>query len=231
MTGDINYLLSSLKTLDDLGATPPMTLYDFLDHVRDIDGNTALIEALFLSDDLLQRQAYLSGELDEFDPVVISEAQIKDEEPLPDFLTAPAVEDDIQNAIDSLWANYYRHALDVAGGSGGSDFLEKWVAFEVGLRNALVVARAKSLGIDPHPYVVADTIGSTRDEFNSIVSEWSSASDPMEGSKVLDQARWHWINQNDNWFSYSDDELAAYAAKLILLKRWKRLSGETSHKV
>lgn len=230
MTGDVNYLLSSLKTLDDLGSTPPMTLSDFLDHVRESDGNVALIEALFLGDDLLQRQAYLSGELNEFDPVIISEAQIKNEEPLPDFLTNSNPEDDIQNSIDSLWANYYRHALDIAGGGSGSDFLKNWVAFEVGLRNALVVARAKSLGIDPHSYVVADKIGSSRDEFNSIVSEWGSASDPLEGSKVLDQARWRWIGQNDDWFSYSDDELAAYAAKLVLLKRWKRLSGETPRK-
>jgi len=231
MTGDINYLLSSLKTLDDLGSTPPMTLSDFLDRVRESDGNIALIEALFLGDDLLQRQAYLSGELKKIDPMVISEAQIKNEEPLPDFLTTPAVENDIHNSIDSIWDSYYHHVLDIAGGSGGSDFLKKWVAFEVGLRNALVVARAKSLDIDPHSYLVADNVGSAKNEFDSVVSEWSLASNPLEGSKVLDQARWRWIGQNDNWFSYSDDELAAYAAKLILLKRWKRLSGETSRKV
>lgn len=228
MAGDIYYILSVLKTPDDLGSTPPMTLPDFLDHVREVDGNTALIEAIFLSDDLLQHQAYLSGELEDFDPVVLSEAQIKDEEPLPDYLSLQATEDDSQNLVDSLWASYYQHALDVAGGSSGSDFLKKWIAFEIGLRNALVMARAKSLGLDPHSYIVVDDIGSAKDEFDSLVTEWSSASDPLEGLRVLDRARWRWINQNDDWFGFSDDELAAYAAKLILLKRWKRLSGQIS---
>lgn len=228
MAGDIYYILSLLKTPDDLGSPPPMTLPDFLDHVREIDGNTSLIEAIFLSDDLLQHQAYLSGELENFDPVVLSEAQIKDEEPLPDYLSTQAIEDDLQNPIDSLWANYYQHALDVANDRGGSDFLKKWIAFEIGLRNALVMARAKSLGLDPYSHMVVDDIGSAKDEFDSLVIEWSSASDPLEGLRVLDRARWRWINENDDWFGFSDDELAAYAAKLILLKRWKRLSGEIS---
>jgi len=228
MSGDTYYMLSFLKTPDDLGSPPPITIPDFLDRVREVDGNTALIEAIFLSDDLLQWQAHLSGELDDFDPVVLSEAQIKDEEPLPDFLTTLAAEDDTQNFIDSLWANYYQHALDIANDQGGSDFLNNWIAFEVGLRNALVIARAKSLGLDPHSYVVADNIGITKDEFDMVVTEWSSASNPLEGLRVLDRARWRWITENDDWFSFSDDELAAYAAKLILLKRWKRLSGKIS---
>ena len=58
--GDINYLLCSLKGLDNLGAAPPMTLHDFLDRVRETGCNAGLIETIFLSDDLLQRQAYLS---------------------------------------------------------------------------------------------------------------------------------------------------------------------------
>ncbi|MFC1923752.1 DUF2764 family protein [Chloroflexota bacterium] len=228
MAGDSYYILSSLKTPDDLGSTPPMTLTDFLDRVREIDGNTVLIETIFLRDDLLQRQAYLSGELEDFDPVILSEAQIKGEEPLPDYLNAQATEDDLQSPADLLWANYYQHAFDVANGSSGSDFLKKWIAFEIGLRNALVLARAKSLGLDSHSYMVVDDIGSAKNEFDSLVTEWSSASDPLEGLRVLDRGRWRWINQNDDWFGFSDDELAAYAAKLILLKRWKRLSGQIS---
>jgi hypothetical protein len=41
--------------------------------------------------------------------------------------------------------------------------------------------------------------------------------------KVLDQARWRWLNDNDAWYSFADDELAAYAARLMLLHRWDRL--------
>jgi hypothetical protein len=201
---------------------------DFLDRVREIDGNTSLIEAIFLSDDLLQRQAYLSGELEDFEPVVLSEAQIKDEEPLPDYLNVQATEDDLHSSVDSLWANYYQHTLDVANSYSGSDFLKMWIAFEIGLRNALVTARAKSLGLDPQSHMVVDDIGSDKDEFDSLVTEWSAAPDPLEGLRVLDRARWRWINENDDWFGFSDNELAAYAAKLILLKRWKRLSGQIS---
>jgi hypothetical protein len=37
------------------------------------------------------------------------------------------------------------------------------------------------------------------------------------------RARWAWICEHDAWFSFSDDELAAYAAKLVLLEQWRRL--------
>lgn len=230
MTGDTYFLLSFLKGLDDLGAAPPMTLPEFLQRVADAGVDTSLIETIFLGDDLLQRQAFLSGETEEVELAVLSSAQGAGEESLPDFLILSGGDVELQDAGDWLWARYYRHAADVAERCG-SRFLKSWVGYEVGLRNALAVVRAKALGIDPHPYLVVEELGDDRGDFDAVIGEWTAAPDPLVGLQVLDQARWRWISENDDWFSFEDDELAAYATKLMLLKRWKRLSEGASRKV
>jgi len=38
-------------------------------------------------------------------------------------------------------------------------------------------------------------------------------------------ARWAWLADNDAWFSFRDDELAVYAARLMLLHQWKRITN------
>jgi hypothetical protein len=47
---------------------------------------------------------------------------------------------------------------------------------------------------------------------------------PLSGLKVLDRARWDWLSRNDRAYSFENDEIAAYAAKLMLLHRWRRLA-------
>jgi hypothetical protein len=47
----------------------------------------------------------------------------------------------------------------------------------------------------------------------------------LEGQKVLDRARWAWLDEHDRWFTFEDDELAAYAARLLLVNRWHRITS------
>jgi hypothetical protein len=225
MAGDNYYLMSALPGLGDLGSLPPMSLARLLEQVIDCEGNHVVLEALLLSDDLLQRQALLSNEIDQAEPAVLSAAQARDEEPLPDYLE-PASEDiSGQNTIDALWNTYYHYAAGVAENQKNS-FLQKWIEYEVGLRNALVVARAKALNLDSQDYLVAEELGSAKEDFSNLIAEWAAASDPVAGLKVLDAARWQWLWENDGWFTFKDDELAAYGAKLMLIQRWYRLSEE-----
>ncbi len=222
MTGDNLYLLSALPTLGELGSTPPMSLARLLEQVIDSESNHIVLKALLLSDDLLQCQAFLSNEIDQAEPAVLSAAQVRNEEPLPDYLEAASEDISGQNTIDALWDTYYHYAAGVAENQKNS-FLRRWIEYEVGLRNALVMARAKALNLDSQEYLVAEELGSAKEDFSNLINEWVSASDPVAGLKVLDAARWQWLWENDGWFTFEDDELAAYGAKLMLIQRWYRL--------
>lgn len=222
--GNNYYLLISLPGMGDLGSAPPVSPADLFEHVEDSPGPRALLEALFLGDDLLQRQAFLAGEVEDLDLIVLTEEQGRDEEPLPGFLTEKSSDQEpLQIELDSLWQNYYRYMEQVAR-QYDCGFLAGWVGYEVAMRNALVAARAKALNLDPHEYIVAADLADTDEDFTSLISQWSGAPDPLAGLKVLDKARWEWLGEHDAWFSFLNDELAVYGAKLILLRRWQRLS-------
>ena len=225
MSGDNLYLLSALPTLGELGSWPPISMTALFEHVVDSGGNSVLLEALCLSDDLLQRQALMSGEIEESNPIVLTPAQIRDEESLPEYLIPDQVDITTNLASDVMWESYFRYVSFIAS-TYNSEFISKWVSYEVGLRNALVIARAKALALDPQEYVVADDIGQAYGDFSSLVNEWTAAPDPIAGLKVLDLARWQWLTENDAWFTFDDDELIAYGAKLMLIQRWHRLGQE-----
>jgi hypothetical protein len=235
MSGQNYYLLTALPGLGELGSDPPLTPRAMLEMLATSPGAQQLASAIFLSDDLLLRQAVMSGEIpaDQADPAVLSTEQVRDEAPLPDFLaglTGPdgetAQEDEAAGTarlgVDRVWALYFEHAARLAR---GSEMLSEWVRHEVGLRNALAAARAKALGLDAARYIVAWQLGGSEDEYAAALSEWSAAPNPLAGLQALDAARWNWIAQHSRHFTFSDDELAAYAARLVILHRWKRIAA------
>jgi len=227
MPADNYYLLTALPSLGDPPAEPPVTpgrMLDMIEHARRCH---ELAATIFLSDDLQLRQAVMAGEApgETAKPVVLSPEQVRDEAPLPAHLAGADGADESDSAAqlgaDRVWGNYFRHAAAVAR---GSEMLTEWVRYEVGLRNALAVARAKALGLDAARYLVEPELGCDEDEFSAVLAEWSAAGDPLAGLKVLDNARWAWIAEHDGHYSFRDDELAAYAARLVILHRWKRIA-------
>jgi len=217
------YLLSALPPIGEMGSDPPMTAAAFLEHVAPAGKCRAEAEAIFLGEDLRQREALLAGETDEAAPAVLSAAQLRDAEPLPGFLAAGGQDDGPAPgalAVDAVWGAYFRRVSELARRSA---FLAAWAAYEVGLRNALAVARAKALDLDAQRYLVEPQLGLPAEDFAGVLGEWSAAATPLAGLGVLDAARWRWLVAHDAWFSFADDELAAYAAKLMLLHRWKRI--------
>jgi len=218
------YLITALPTLGEPPSAPPLGPIDLLEHLRDSVGPSRLVETIFLGDDLLQREAYLAGEIKQVSPAVLTVGQIQDDEPLPVYLVGGEEESPTRIAADVVWAAYFRHAADVAR-QQGSGFLAAWIRYEVALRNALAEARAKALNLEPADYLVAVELTDDEEDFTALVGEWAAAADPLAGMKVLDEARWEWLTAHDAWFSFADDELAAYAAKLMLLIRWNRLTA------
>ncbi len=221
------YLLTALPALHDLGAAPPMTLPDLLERVAEAGGPVDLCRAVALGDDLLQRDAVVAGELDSPSPAVLRDAQMRGEEPLPEDLRPTGDEEAAATRLttDLLWTRYFRWAAQVAA-SQKSVFLDRWIGLQVGLRNALAVARAKSLGLDPQNYVVAPELADGAEDFGPVLAEWATAPNPLVAQRVLDRALWNAVVSRDEWFSFASDEVAAYTAKLMLVHRWWRLSQE-----
>ncbi|MHC4440987.1 MAG: DUF2764 family protein [Planctomycetota bacterium] len=221
MKGANHYYITALPALDELGSKPPLQPAQLLEHVTECLGPRRLIETLFLLDDLLQREAFLAGEIREVSPVVLTPSQARNEDSLPAYLVADKEEVSGVLQVDDLWDTYFRHAGDVAR-QHGSLFLAEWVGHEVALRNSLAAARARRLELDKSHYLIAVDLADNDQDFTALLSEWTAAPTPLEGLRVLIKARWAWLAQHDAWFTFGDDELAAYAAKLMLLHQWRR---------
>lgn len=228
------YLLSTLPSLDPIGSIPPLRKSDLLEQVIASKGPVRTVEMLLLNDDLTQYQALLAKEVeqDQVDLAILTLDKAEDQAVLPDFLlpqeTSEAAEQEKENerlSVDAIWARYFRQAASVAKRSASS-FLKAWVRFEVGLRNALAAARARKLDLDPTGYFVSPELADQNMDYSPIISAWSSASDPLAAQEVLDKARWDWLEEHGGWYSFHDCEVEAYAAKLVLLHRWRRILSE-----
>ena len=225
-----DYLLSALPGLEPIGSVPPMSKRSFLEQVIEASGPVETVEAILLSDDIRQYQGLLAGEIEQskIDLAVLTLDKTESEPVLPGFLL-PA--DDSQEreierlSTDAIWSRYFHYADQVAG-RNHSDFLRAWIGFEVGLRNALVTARAVVLDLEPAAYLVVPELANQDTDYNSILSAWSSASNPLAALEALDKARWDWLCENGGWFSFTANEIEVYAAKLILLHHWRRILSE-----
>jgi len=220
------YYIAALPMLGDIGSDPPLGLTDMLAHVQARPRWRRLVGTLLLFDDLLQREAFLAGEVDSVDPAVLTPVQARNEAPLPADLVAteePAREANV--AVDDLWETYFRFAAKV-GHEMGSAFLDSWVRFEVSLRNALAAARARRLGLEEADYQVAIDLSASEEDFTATMDEWAAAPTPLAGLRVVIRARWSWIDDHESWFSFSENELLVYAARLMLLEQWRRCAEE-----
>jgi hypothetical protein len=222
MSGENYYLITALDVPGELGEEPPMSPSALLEHVSSNRRAQALVSAVFLGDDLLQREALQAGEIQTPEPVVLAPAQLTEELPLPEFLTAQS-ESHLKIPGDALWANYY-HYVDRVARREGSDLLGQWVGYEVALRNGLVEARSAALGLEASEYTVAEDLAEGGTELAATLNEWSAADTPLSALRVLDRARWAWIELHTPTFSFDDDELVAYAIRLMLLCRWHRMA-------
>jgi hypothetical protein len=220
------FLLTALPALPELGEVPPLGLGAFRALVEPSPSALAPVEAVLLEQDLLGRESVLAGETPLSEPVVLTTAQVAGEEPLPEFLTA-APERAPKIPADATWASYWRH-VHAVGVRRSCEFLRRWAGFEVGLRNALALARAAALNLEPQEYLVAEDLADPDAPVGEVVSAWSAAADPLSALRVLDERRWQWVEDCARYYSFALDELTAYARRLVLVHRWHVLVGAGS---
>ena len=180
MSGQNYYILTALPALADLGSAPPLDPAQMLEHLADHRSAQAILEVIFLSDDLIQRQAILSGETDQLNLAVLTNAQARNEQPLPAYLEPPEQQSQPKIAEDALWNLYFRHASRIAR-VNASELLAGWTTWELTLRNSLAAARAKALQLEPTDYQVAAELADPNIDFSSLINEWSAAATPLTG--------------------------------------------------
>jgi len=216
--------------LESMGSIPPMSKRDLLEKVAGSNGPVRTVEMLLLSDDLTQYQALLTEEIthEQIDSAILPLDKVENEAVLPDFLLSEEATEQQQgnrSSVDAVWSRYFHHAASVAKGTHSS-FLKAWIGFEVGLRNALVTARAHTLELDPAAYLVAPELADKNVDYSHVVSAWSAASDPLAALEVLDKLRWDWLDEHGDWYSFSACEIEVYAARLVLLHHWRRILSD-----
>lgn len=225
-----NYLLSTLPSLELIGSIPPMSKRNLLEQVTGSNGPVNTVKMLLLSDDLAQYEALLVEEIEpgQIDLAILSIDKAENEPVLPDFLIPDEGTEEQDNkrlSVDEIWSRYFRQAALVAK-RNDSNFFKAWIGFEVGLRNALVAARAQILELDSAAYLVAPELAGKDTDYSVILSAWSAASNPLAALEVLDKARWDWLEEHGGWYSFSACEIEVYAAKLILLHHWRRILSD-----
>lgn len=223
MTRTHYFFTTFLPALPALGEAPPLSLRELASRAEDWPDLAEVVGAVLLEHDLLQRQSVLLGQPLQGVPAVLTAEQVRGEAPLPEHLQAehsqahPIVE-------DATWQTYFRYVASVAR-RHGSDFLRRWVGFEVALRNALVLARAKTLRLNPEEYLVATELADEQADVAEAVTRWTAAGDPLSAQRVLDEARWQWLSENGGWFTFQTDEAASYARGLVLSHRWHQMKN------
>lgn len=107
--------------------------------------------------------------------------------------------------------------------------IKKWQDFDTDLRNELVKIRSSRRHIDfskylrqegyPGPYITHIAINAHRNP--SI----------LEAEKMLDQERWHFLDELTFGHYFDLDFLIIYALKLLILERWEKINTAEKEKV
>ena len=106
---------------------------------------------------------------------------------------------------------------------GHSSSLQQWANFEVTLRNELVRARASRKKIDPAKFLRFPD--SPQAEIVHVAMTAYRSASILDAEKILDQARWNFL-ENLSFGHYFDFEyLLIYGLKLKILERWDKIQN------
>ncbi|MFH0917590.1 MAG: DUF2764 family protein [Candidatus Omnitrophota bacterium] len=113
-------------------------------------------------------------------------------------------------------------------GEQSMDSLKQWVNFETALRNELVRARAARKKIDPLKFLRLPD--SPQAEISHLAMAAYRSTSILEAEKILDQARWNFLEALSFGHYFDFDYLLIYGLKLKILERWEKIqTAEKEH--
>ena len=105
--------------------------------------------------------------------------------------------------------------------SQGSGSLRHWANFEIALRNELVAARAARKKIDALKFLRPGP--SPQAEISHLAMAAYRSASILEGERILDQARWNFLEALSSGHYFDFDYLLVYGLKLKILERWDKI--------
>ena len=101
--------------------------------------------------------------------------------------------------------------------------LKRWQNFDTALRNELVKIRAARRHVDFLNYIRE----SEYEDFSLVHIAMNAYRNPsiLEGERMLDRERWHFLEKSALGHYFDLDFLIIYALKLLILDRWETIYG------
>lgn len=100
---------------------------------------------------------------------------------------------------------------------------KKWFAFDTALRNELVKIRASHKKIEPDKYLRKDSFSGPSIAHIAIGAHRNPSI--VDAERMLDQERWHILEELSLGHYFDIDFLIIYGLKLLLLERWERIDS------
>jgi len=208
VTQPLFYLLTYLPPLPGLGEAPSLGFEEIAALVAaEGDPLARRLTAVVLLEDGFRKAVKTRFSGEDLDPAtaaalppVITEALTLD----------PSAIGEVE-WLEGAWKAYFAHAA-AEGAACGSAALRDWAGWEVTLREELAGFRCRH-----------EEEGPGAVEHPALLEAWDAALDPMLGEKILDEARWTFLDGLAGRYSFSHDEFVAYLLKLRLLTRYQTL--------
>lgn len=136
---------------------------------------------------------------------------------------------------DYLSILYYSYGMQCK-----NEFLRKWFAFNLDLRNVLTAIACRKHGFDQRSKVLGDTeiantirMSNARDfgltgVFDQLEVLMRIAEEPnlLEREKKIDALKWEWLEENSFFNYFGVEKVLMYVLKVQMVERWKTLSIE-----
>lgn len=124
-------------------------------------------------------------------------------------------EDDLRTLELSLETEDYLY-------QGNCATLKKWRGFNTLLRNELVKIRAARKHSDPKKYLRPDHCALSAITHIALAAHRNPSI--LEAERMLDQERWHFLDELEAGHYFDLDFLLIYSQKLMILERWQRIN-------
>jgi hypothetical protein len=99
--------------------------------------------------------------------------------------------------------------------------IQKWIEFDVALRNELIRIRATKKHIDPATYLRPE--GYRSSSLAPAIMAATIHTSVLDAEKKLDETRWKALEELATGHYFDLDFLITYAHKLLILQRWENI--------
>lgn len=112
------------------------------------------------------------------------------------------------------------HAEDLS--QQKSKTIQKLLGFEISLKNELVKLRAARKKVAPEKYLKPNGYAGISIYRIAVAAQRNPS--PLEAERILDQARWNFLDELAIGHYFDLDFLIIYALKLLILGRWEKIN-------